>query len=163
MGTSTRLIATVVLAGAIGSSFVVGHYRRTRATSSSPWREAASGAKVTPAKRREAEDELLRATTTALAPWAERRAAARLAIEDARLGVAASSRSTSTSLLTDLAAEGQAVAQKLGVSHTVVARPHGCARGLNPNADLSPSEATSRRHSGTKLKVSTSGRVVISS
>jgi hypothetical protein len=49
---------------------------------------AAAGAKVSAAKRQEAEDPLLRARTLAAAPRVERRQAATLAVQDVRREVA---------------------------------------------------------------------------
>lgn len=88
-------------------------------------REAASGGKVTLAKRREAEDELLRAKTAALAPWAERRAAARLAVEDARHDVARFVGANLDALLADLGAEGRAAAARLDAAAQAVLDAYG--------------------------------------
>jgi hypothetical protein len=76
-------------------------------------RTAASGTKVSAAKRTEAEDALLQVRSTAAAPWAERRQAAGLAAADARQAVAVYVGQHLDPLLAELETEGRQAAEEV--------------------------------------------------
>jgi hypothetical protein len=88
-------------------------------------RAAASGAKVSQARRHEAENSLLQARSTAAAPWGERRRAAQLAVEDARQAVAAHVGANLDALLADLELEGRQAADAVDAAAQAVLDAHG--------------------------------------
>jgi hypothetical protein len=83
-------------------------------------RQAAAGAKVSPARRTEAEDRLLQARTAGAAPWGERRKAAQLVAADARQAVAAYVGEHLDPLLAELAERGERAAQEVNAAAEAV-------------------------------------------
>jgi hypothetical protein len=87
-------------------------------------RAGANGEKITAARRAAAEDELLKAKSAALAPWPERREAARRAAGDAQREVALFARDNLADLLADLNAEAKATAAEMDRAAAAVVAAH---------------------------------------